>query len=83
MIDEEDAKFINPRVFCQDPLEAHFSKQRQNCGANSNPTLKQALDNDLKIIVKGNVARGNKRGNCQSLTDKDDSELFQPLPKRV
>lgn len=83
MIDEEEADYINPRVFCQDPLEAHFSKQREKCGANSHPTLQQALDNDIKILVKGNVARGNKRGNCQALNEQDDSEIFKPLPKRA
>lgn len=33
------AKFINARVFCQDPLEQYFSKQRAAGGAQNSVTV--------------------------------------------
>ena len=74
-------KFINARVFCQDPLEQYFGKQRQAGGGSRNPNVERYFQNDNKIALhrdmnvrrrSGNVAADNKHWEV------DDA----PLPKK-
>ncbi|XP_026290481.2 uncharacterized protein LOC113215119 [Frankliniella occidentalis] len=81
MLDVAKAKFINARVFCQDPLEQYFGKQRASIGGSSAPTEKQFYESDLKISIHrdGNVRKrsGNVEAvnSCMRISD-------EPLPKR-
>jgi len=76
----EGVKFINARVFCQDPLELYFSKQRQSGGGSKNPTAAQVLRNEVKIGVHRdvNVRKSNVLGNIREM-----EVSHQPLAKRV
>ena len=75
----EGVKFVNARVFCQDPLERYFSKQRQCGGGSRNPTAAQFHSNEVRIGIHKDVSvRG---GNVQSrLKTLDISD--EPLAKR-
>ena len=79
----EGLAFVNPRVFCQDPLEQYFSKQRDGCGGSTNPNLKQALNKQRTIHVVGQAGLKKKRGN----TEVDPNECpallsAEPLQKK-
>jgi len=39
----EGVAFVNARIFCQDPLERYYGKQRQSGGGSRNPTAAQFL----------------------------------------
>ncbi|XP_052130160.1 uncharacterized protein LOC127751122 [Frankliniella occidentalis] len=76
-------KKINARVFCQDPIEQFFSKQRYKCGRNPSPTVQQFLRNQGMIHTQGEM--GSRRcfgkGNTQ-LSDRNMEVTYEPLPKR-
>lgn len=79
---DEGVKFINARVFCQDPLEQYFSKLRSRCGGSTNPNMSQALHSQRSIHVQGTLGvkknyRGNTEVNNQCMTISTE-----PLPKR-
>ena len=70
--------------FNQDPLGEHFGKQRSRSGSNENPSLKEYMDNERKLLVAKSemicVMRGNTRGRQEEQTiDIADDRL---LPKR-
>lgn len=78
----EGVKFVNARVFCQDPIEQYFSKQRGRGGGSTTPNLQQSLTTQRAIFVQGTLGvKKNYRGNtqvdtqCMTITN-------EPLPKR-
>ncbi|XP_034236665.1 uncharacterized protein LOC117642519 isoform X2 [Thrips palmi] len=75
------AKFINARVFCQDPLEQYFSKQRAAGGGKSNPTVVSFLNADKKISIHRDL-NVKRKGVNTSEASKMMEASDEPLPKR-
>lgn len=74
-------KFLNARVFCQDPLEQNFGRQRQAGGGSNNPNLQQFLHKQRAFSTIGELSATSKRGNTEVL--KEDVEISsEKLPKR-
>ena len=73
--------FINPRVFCQDPLEQYFSKQRDGCGGSTNPNLHKFLHKGRTIHVTRQIGIKSRRGNTEMEADSVDLSE-EPLKKR-
>jgi len=79
----EGTKFINARVFCQDPLEQFFSKLRQRGGGSTNPNFSQVLQGQRAIHLQGKVGtKRNYRGNTEEAEEEMDINV-EPLPKRI
>ena len=78
---EEKTRYVNARVFCQDPLEQHFSKQRALMGGNRNPSVDQYLRNENNIHLQGRLSL-KRRGTNTSHDAGNDSSIMLPLPKR-
>ncbi|KAK3919722.1 Transposable element P transposase [Frankliniella fusca] len=60
---QEGVKFINARIFNQDPLEQHFSKIRAGQGGSNNPNLLQALNKIRALHVFGHLGMRKRKGN--------------------
>ena len=79
---DEGVKFINARVFCQDPIEQYFSKLRSRGGGSTNPNVSQVLHSQRSIHVQGNIGvKKNYRGNTEVETESM-TITNEPLPKR-
>ena len=80
---DKGMKAINARVFCQNPIEQYFSKQRGRCGGSTNPNVRTYLSNAQSIYVQGQVGskRSFKRGNTEEI-DENMQISYEPLPKR-
>lgn len=78
----EGTKFINARIFCQDPLEQFFSKQRARGGGSTTPNFSQVINQSRGIALLGEM--GSKRNYVGNTEELDSSmELSsEPLPKR-
>ncbi|KAK3910721.1 Transposable element P transposase [Frankliniella fusca] len=77
----EGTKFINARVFSQDPLEQQFSKIRAGHGGSSNPNLHQGLRKIKGLGELGELGMRKRKGNA----GEDNSEIKvtnEPLLKR-
>ena len=84
LLSEDGVDYILSDKFNHDPLEEHFGKQRARGGSNENPSLKEYMDNERKLLVAKSemirVMRGNTRGRQEEQTiDINDDRL---LPKR-
>ena len=83
LLSEDGVDYVLSDKFNQDPLEEHFGKQRACGGSNENPSLKEYMDNERKLVAKSEmirVMRGNTRGRQEEQTiDINDDRL---LPKR-
>ncbi|KAJ1531379.1 hypothetical protein ONE63_000060 [Megalurothrips usitatus] len=78
----EGVLFVNARVFCQDPLEQYFSKQRSKCGGSTNPNLSQSLRNQRSISIQGQLkTKRNYRGNTE-VESQSMAISNEPLPKK-
>lgn len=75
------AKFVMGRVFCQDPIEQHFSKQRAANGGNNNPTVQQYMRTDNALHLQGNLRLKRRGANTEDST-KLTSDDLTPLRKR-
>ncbi|KAK3916519.1 Transposable element P transposase [Frankliniella fusca] len=51
LLKETRVDFVNARIFCQDPLEQYFSKQRASMGGKQNPTVEDFIKNDIRISI--------------------------------
>ena len=78
---EEGTKYVNARVFSQDHLEQHFSKQRMRGGGSSNPNYGRFLQNNKNIHLQGQLGVKRKKGNTEDLSGGMQI-TSQPLPKR-
>lgn len=83
LLDKENGAgldFVNPRIFCQDPLEQYFRKQRAGCGGSTNPNVAQFLNKQRTLHVSGQMSV-KRRGNTE--VDVDCYSLSEdPLPKK-
>ena len=84
LLSEDGVDYVLSDKFNHDPLEEHFKKQRARGGSNENPSLKEYMDNERKLLVAKSemirVMRGNTRGRQEKQTiDINDDRL---LPKR-
>ncbi|KAK3928272.1 Relaxin-3 [Frankliniella fusca] len=76
-------RFINARVFCQDPLEQYFSKQMSKCGGSTNPNQYQVQVNQRLIHMANDMACASHSGNTEvQKTSKAKALSDEPLPKR-
>ena len=76
---KKGTKFVNGRVFCQDPLEQHFSKQRASAGGNRNPSVETFLRNENSIHLQRNLSLKRRGANTETAQLEFDET---PLPKR-
>ena len=75
------ATFINGRVFCQDPLEQYFSKQRAAGGGKSNPTVDSFFRAENKITIHRDL-NVRRKGINTSGASKMMEASDEPLAKR-
>ena len=72
LLSEDGVDYVLSDKFNQDPLEEHFGKQRSRGGSNENPSLKEYMDNERKLLVAKSemirVVRGNIRGRQEEQT---------------
>ena len=76
--------YLLTEVFCQDPLERYFSKQRHRGGGNDNPTVEQFRHNSA--IMHHRQLIGCELKTMNVLPEQIDADAVndytQPLPKR-
>ena len=76
--------YLLTEVFCQDPLERYFSKQRHRGGGNDNPTVEQFRSNSAILhnrqLVGCELHTMNIRPEKIEANITDD--YSHPLPKR-
>ena len=75
------AKFVNARVFCQDPLEQYFSKQRGAGGGQNSVTVEGFLNTDAKITLTRDYNVRRKSSNVEGAS-KMLQASNEPLLKR-
>ena len=76
--------YILSEVFCQDPIERYFSKQRHRGGGNENPTVDQFHSNSAILVQRQQIGRVLKTMNVEPNNSDcvDPDSAYQPLPKR-
>ncbi|KAK3916260.1 Transposable element P transposase [Frankliniella fusca] len=77
---QEGCPYVNARVFCQDPLEQHFSKLRGGFGGSTYPNLGQILNKQRTIHIQGKLGI-KRKSNTEGSTDKFQL-TEEPLRKR-
>lgn len=78
---DEGQKYVYSRIFCQDPIEQHFSHQRAALGSNQNPTAEQYARNANSLHLRGNLGFKRKRANTEDVS-RLTKEDCTPLAKR-
>ena len=66
LLDHGGVDFINARVFCQDPLEQFFSKQRQKGGGSSTPNLQKFMENARAIHIQRGLSVRKRTANTRA-----------------
>ena len=51
LLSEDGLDYLLSDKFNQDPLQEHFGKQRPRGGSNENPSLRQYMNNERKLLV--------------------------------
>jgi len=75
--------FVNARVFCQDPLEQNFGKQRAGGGGSNNPNVSQYYHKQRAIHTIGTLGSGKRMaGNSGEVLQEEHDDCDAPLPKR-
>ena len=65
------------------PLESFFGRQRSAGGRNTNPTVKQFIDNIVSLRVQRSASLSQIRGNCRKRSLEKSTKVDNaPLPKR-
>lgn len=83
LLTEVGVSFINSRdLTCQDDLEQYFEEQRERGKLNNNPSLKQALHNDTKIVKKGEISARLFKGNTKRKQTRPIEIDETPMPRR-
>ena len=77
---KKTGNYILSEVFCQDPIERYFSKQRHRGGGNENPTVEQFHSNSAILAQRQQIGSELKSMNVEP--HKADIDSSQPLPKR-
>ena len=78
VLSEPGAKFLLPEKLNQDRLETFFGKMRRGCGDTENPTVDQARQRILALLVAGRSIMPPKNRNCDLVDDEVGVELFMP-----
>lgn len=74
--------YLLSEVFCQDPVERYFSRQRNRGGGNDNPNVEQFHKN-AAILLQKQLHWDLSSANVQPLeSDHALSAAMQPLAKR-
>ena len=80
---KKTGRYILSEVFCQDPIERYFSKQRHRGGGNENPTVDQFHCNSAILMQRQQVGSVLKTMNVEPKNSDVNPDLAsQPLPKR-
>lgn len=75
--------YLLSEVFCQDPVERYFSRQRNRGGGNDNPTVEQFQKNANILFQKKQLHWDLKSANVQpGEPSAEASTAMQPLAKR-
>ncbi|XP_052129086.1 uncharacterized protein LOC127750738 isoform X2 [Frankliniella occidentalis] len=84
LLNDVGIKFVNARVFCQDPLEQYFGKQRAAGGGGQNPTVDAFMNTDMKITIHRDLNTRKRSGNTQASTSHIDisDEKLAKLPRK-
>ncbi|KAK3921460.1 Transposable element P transposase [Frankliniella fusca] len=77
----EGVSFINARIFCQDPLEQHFSKIRAGGGGNNNPNAAKLLNRNRVLHTIGQMGMRKRKGNSGEACSHVEVTT-EPLAKR-
>ncbi|KAJ1531372.1 hypothetical protein ONE63_000053 [Megalurothrips usitatus] len=80
---QEPPRFINARVFSQDPLEQHFSLQRGGGGGNSNPNAAMFLQKQVATTVMRDIGVRMSKSNSTETESTGMKVTDEPLPKRA
>ena len=76
-------KYLLSEVFCQDPLERYFSRQRHRGGSNDNPTASQVPYNANTLVQQQAMYRDVKTMNVEAMSNLSCVDaLSEPLPKK-
>ncbi|KAJ1521769.1 hypothetical protein ONE63_003404 [Megalurothrips usitatus] len=75
------AKYINARVFCQDPLEQYFSKQRSHVGGSTNPNEKQFYSTECNLRYVREHVPFRKSGNTTEYLEEKREAINAPLKR--
>ena len=76
-------RYVLSEVFCQDPIERYFSKQRHRGGGNENPTIDQFHSNSAILVQRQQVGSALKTMNVEPKdSDVNPGSASEPLPKR-
>ena len=73
------------KIFSQDPLEEHFSRQRRKGGCNENPSLYQFGQQEWSLNVVRSELITNLRGNARGRQQDDvviDINDMRKLPRK-
>ena len=81
---KKTGRYILSEVFCQDPIERYFSKQRHRGGGNENPTVDQFHSNSAILVQRQQIGSVLKTMNVEPNNSDcvDPDSAYQPLPKR-
>ena len=83
LLEKDDFKYLLSEVFSQDPLEAHFSRQRHRGGACDNPSAQQFYYNTVSLAQQGHIYQDLKTMNVQYNAQATKSSCDLPLMKRT
>ena len=77
-------QYLLSEVFCQDPLERYFSKQRHRGGGNDDPTVTQFNTNSAILMQRQQVRSDLTTVNVEPSNSASTSmaSAYEPLPKR-
>lgn len=79
---KKTGRYLLSEVFCQDPIERYFSKQRHRGGGNENPTVSQFHSNSAILAQRQQIGSTLKTINVEPSTLDTMQSAYQPLPKR-
>lgn len=80
--------YLLTEVFCQDPLERYFSKQRHRGGSNDNPTVREYLQNVATLHSRQQLGNDRRTMNVSpekftsAIAGNTDGNDELQLPKR-
>ena len=81
-----EGKFLLSERFSQDSLENYFGTIRTRGGSNSNPFIKEMLDQSGSVRVQSSIAprtfRGNSSRRRELFPDVSDSTPIAKRPRR-
>ena len=81
LLTEGGVHYVNARVFCQDPLEQYFSKQRAKGGGSNTPNLMKYFENARAIHIQRGLNIRKRKGNSRE-EEARGNICHEKMPKR-